>query len=133
MKTENQELVQEIVQLGAYQLAQLAGTKDPKSQDSPGAVFLKSIRDSIIEFYQEGDLNEQSFNEITSNSPSIWYHEIMDQYVDLELYRETDLKNYSYRIEETEVSIMDIAATELSDAAYLLGQAIVQKLGVTLD
>jgi hypothetical protein len=38
-----------------------------------------------------------------------------------------------YRIEETEVSIMDIAATELSDAAYLLGQAIVQKLGVTLD
>jgi hypothetical protein len=133
MKTENQEVVQEIVQLGAYQLAHLAGTNDPDSQESAGAVFLKSVRDSIIEFYQEGDLNEQTFNEITSQSPSIYYYEVMQEYVDLGLYRETNLKNYTYRIEETELNITDIATIELADVAHTLGYAIIGKLGITLD
>lgn len=127
---ENIEQVKETEQLGAYQLAHLAGTNDPTGQDSPGAKFLKSVRDMIIESYLEEDLTEVTFNEIISNSPSIWYSEVMDEYNDLSLWKDTDLQNYIEQIKEDKINITDIAAIQLIDVAYRLGYAILEKLEV---
>lgn len=128
----DKETVKEIEELGAYQLAHLAGTHDPEGQDSPGAKFLKSVRDMIIEMYLEDDLTDTTFSEIVSGAPSIYYSEVMDEYNDLSLWQDTDLQDYIEQIKEGKINITDIAAIQLIDVGYRLGYAILNKLGVEL-
>lgn len=129
---ENLEQIKEVEKMGAYWLAQLAGVSDPDSQESAGAVFLKSIRDSIVEFHLEGDLTETTFNEIISGAPSIYYHEVMAEYTDLALWQHTDLRNYVEQIKEGKIEVTDIAAIQLIEVGYILGYAILNELGVEL-
>jgi hypothetical protein len=97
---ENQEQVQEVKQLGAYQLAQLAGVSDPDSQESKGALFLKSIRDMLVEMYIEGDLTEITFNEIIGGAPSIYFSDVIEEYNNDELLKllalEIRYQNHAY-------------------------------------
>lgn len=129
---ENLEQIKEVEQLGAYQLAGLAGASDPSSQESKGALFLKSIRDMLVEMYIEGDLTETTFNEVISGAPSIYYSEVMEEYNDLSLWKETDLKDYIEQIKEDKIGITDIAAIQLINTGYNLGYALLQKMGVEL-
>lgn len=129
---ENQEIIDEIKKLGPYQLANIAGASDPSSLESAGAVFLKSVRDMIIEMYEAGDLTETTFHEIISQSPSIYYSEVMDEYNDLSLWRDTDLKDYIEQIKEGKINITDIAAIQLIDIGYRLGYTLLEKLEIEL-
>lgn len=96
----------DVRELNSRQLARLADVSSPDSLDSPGALFLARVRDSIVDAAGEvgrlvdedgcivGDDEASDLaHEVADEAPSIYTHEVWTQFVDLCAYDE-DLEDY---------------------------------------
>lgn len=92
--------------LNAWQLAHLADVPSPDSLESPGALFLASVRDSLVDAAGEvgrlvddegcivGDDEASDLaHELADETTPIYTHDVWAQFVDLSAYNE-DLEGY---------------------------------------
>ena len=86
----------ELNALSAYALARLADCNDPDTLDSDGAEFLKSIRDDVVETFENDNWSADTYATIwgiaDSNVP-VMTHDIAKAFVDLCAYNE-DVSDY---------------------------------------
>lgn len=75
-----------------YDLARIASVYTPDSETSPGADFLRWVRDSYVEAREEGRLEERSrddlFHEIADGAVPIYTHPMFLTFIDLGAYEE---------------------------------------------
>jgi hypothetical protein len=86
----------ELNSLNAYELARIADCGDPDTLDSDGAEFLKSIRDDVVETFENDNWSADTYATIwgiaDSNVP-VMTHDIAKAFVDLCAYNE-DVSDY---------------------------------------
>ena len=86
----------ELNALSAYALARLADCNDPDTLESDGAEFLKSIRDDVVETFENDNWSADTYATIwgiaDSNVP-IMTHDIAKAFIDLCAYNE-DVSDY---------------------------------------
>ena len=93
----------------AYHLSDVAGVQGPDNRESPGALFLRTVRDSTVDFYTEVDEVRRG---ILETGDDVWWHEhthhLADEAVPLPTHRRwqvfTDLCLWS------DESVLDIPA-----------------------
>ena len=81
----------ELKALTAYELARLADSSDPDTLDSIGAEFLKSVRDDVLEFFENDNWSSDTYATIWGIADSavpVMTHDIAKVFVDLCAYRE---------------------------------------------
>lgn len=85
-----------IKQHNHYALARLAGCLDADNSQSPGALFLTGVRDHLVEAVEyrmaigdtltdavEALRNGDDLHEVADGAPSVYTHEIWQQFTDL--------------------------------------------------
>ena len=78
----------------AYRLANESDCHGPDSNESPGAKFLESVRDAVVEAfdYNNKDVNDDTAQDIVSeaadNGPDIYTHAMWSEFLDLCAYNE---------------------------------------------
>lgn len=89
--------LQDIRDMSAYWLANVAGCMCPDATDSAGAEFLLRVRDDIVELLDDETVNldaldridnNGAIHEIADNAPSVYTHTCWQQFVDLGAYQE---------------------------------------------
>lgn len=78
--------------MSANELAHLAECGSPDSPTSPGAAFLASVRDSLVENIEKGYLDPDDpsdlVHEIADDAPDVYTHTRWLEFVDLAAYQE---------------------------------------------
>lgn len=86
--------IDEMRNASAYVLADMADCGAPDSRESPGAVMLASVRDSVVEAIEHGRVTLDDFDdrgqlhEIADGAPSVYTYTIWQTFVDLAAYQE---------------------------------------------
>lgn len=74
--------------LTVWQLARLAECLDPDSSSTPGADFLRGIREACSAAIEEGYADEDSAHEIADSAVPIYTHKRWGAFVDIGAYEE---------------------------------------------
>lgn len=116
-----------IREMTAYELSRLADCGTPDHSESSGALFLKSIRDEVLEAFGETELDESidedRVHQIADNAPDVYTHKRWQEFVDLQAYDE-DVNDYLTGTE----NLTTIAGLALYVIAERLVTALVQEL-----
>ncbi|WLW38545.1 hypothetical protein [Streptomyces phage Vanseggelen] len=130
-------IIEDIKGRGPVRLAGDAETLDPDTQDSPGARFLKSVRDSVVEsveyvagsdglslaeaaeFVRDGD----AIGEIADSAPSVYTHQLWSEFLDLGGYRE-DLEAHELNVADLNV----IPGVALYHIAWRLASVLLEEI-----
>src|SRR5262245_1287171 len=80
--------IEEIRGLTAFRLADVAECLCPDSPDSPGALFLTSVRDAWIEAIEDGPVHDDQIHEIADNAPDVYTYQRWCEFVDLGAWQE---------------------------------------------
>ena len=93
----------------AYHLSDVAGVQGPDNRESPGALFLRTVRDSTVDFYTEA--TDEHRGTVEAGDDDWWHehtHHLADEAVPLPTHRRwqvfTDLCLWS------DESVLDIPA-----------------------
>jgi hypothetical protein len=116
--------VEEAKRLGGYELAKLADCCFPDTLDSPGALFLGSVRDQVIDAWDAGQLSRDATDAI---------HEIADSAPDVYTYTRwlefTDLGGWEEEVGWLgDATLTDLAGLALYQIAARLVTALVDQL-----
>jgi hypothetical protein len=124
---------QSIEEMNAYHLAEAVGCATPDTPESPGAVFLTSVRDRVLEAIGDvddddlvklGDALEDTRHEIADNAPDVYTATRWAEFTDLGAYRE-DLSDIGF----SAVGAPTIdGATDLTAAAGTALYSIAERL-----
>ncbi|AXQ61124.1 OCR-like antirestriction protein [Streptomyces phage Hank144] len=119
------DIIDEIKQYGPYSLSGKAEVSQPDTHNSPGALFLISIRDAVVEAFEEyGAVDERKHGEIADAAPSVMTHEKWQQFVDLCAYQE-DLSDFGETVKQGIDATADLA---LFNIAHRLVGALVEEI-----
>jgi len=93
MGTITDELTADIARRSAFNLAGDAECASPDTSDSPGADFLKGVRDSVLDQWESvDDIHEPNYagtvHEIADAAVPIYTHNMWSAFVDLAAYQE---------------------------------------------
>ncbi|AKY03376.1 hypothetical protein FDI81_gp69 [Streptomyces phage Hydra] len=131
------DIIEDIKQRGAYSLAGDADTLDPDGHTSAGALLLTSVRDAVIEAVewrvendgltlaeaaedvQDGD----AIGEIADSAPSVYTHQLWQEFVDLGGYRE-DLEPHDLNGDD----LSKIAGIALYHIAWRLASVLLDEI-----
>jgi hypothetical protein len=80
--------IKDLKDLKVYELSRLAECGSPDSQTSPGALFLTSVRDDVVDQLERYDSDMIDTHEIADGAPSVYTHQLWCEFVDLEAYNE---------------------------------------------
>lgn len=112
-------MISEIRELSAFSLsADCPDIVSPDTMDSSGAVFLTDVRDAIVDAWELGEFDEgddhDTIAELSDGAPSVYTHELWEQFVDLAAYR---------------VDISELWGGALEDAPGLALYLVAERLG----
>lgn len=120
----------EVKEENAYWLAGMAGCGTPDSQESAGARFLVSVRDSLVEAVEYGRIGPDATedvsdvaHEIADDAPSVYTHTRWTEFVDLAAYQEEEETGEGWSADPFEM-----AGDALSQIAYRLVIALADDL-----
>ncbi|AKY03748.1 OCR-like antirestriction protein [Streptomyces phage Lannister] len=130
-------IIEEIKQRGAFSLAGDAETLDPDSHTSAGAQFLTSVRDATIERIEWAVENDgltlveaaedfrdgDAIGEVADGAPSIYTHQVWQEFVDLGAYRE-DLEPHDLNGDD----LSKIAGIALYHVAWRLASVLAEEI-----
>jgi hypothetical protein len=119
------DAVESIRERVCYDLTDLADCADPDYGDSPGAQYLRAVRDSVLEWWEDerdtSDPDEASHERVDSLVP-IYNHERWTTFVDLAAYHE-DLDDFGRPDDMTDAAGV---------ALYLVGRRLFEALAQEL-
>jgi hypothetical protein len=100
-------------------LSDLAGCFAPDTAESAGAVFLRNLRDAVIDGAERGDTMDRQWIEmVAADAPSPYTHPRWSEFVDLG----------AYQVDTSEVSGKQVDASALTDHAGLCLTLIAETL-----
>ncbi|QDK03791.1 OCR-like antirestriction protein [Streptomyces phage Werner] len=131
------DIMADIKGYGPYWLAREADTMEPDDHNSAGALFLASVRDSVIERVEwEVEHNEltlveaaeevrdgDALGEIADGAPSVYTYDAWKQFVDLGAFRE-DLEPHELKMSELD----KVAGIALYHVAYRLASVLLEQI-----
>jgi hypothetical protein len=121
----------EILAMSAYDLAKMADVATPDNLDSPGAMFLHSVRTEVVEAWRddrlarvEDDLDGDVIHLIADEAPSVYTYRRFQELLDLAAFSE-ELESDLIGKEPT---MIDMAGLALYQIAERLAYALVEKI-----
>lgn len=115
--------VDDIKGYSAYELSDLADCHTPNRSISAGAEFLLSVRDCVVERYEQGDINEDTSHQIADEAPDPYTYNRWQEFTDLGGWEE-DLDD----LVETGATMTMQAGVALYQIAERLAQKIIRML-----
>lgn len=126
-------VVEEINSISVFRLSRIADCVEPDSDSSPGGWFLRDMRDSVVDLWENDELRDDNYQdkiaELAGNAPDAYTYELWKEFVDLGAFRE-DVSDY---ISELPEDLSDIPRAALRVIAERLGFALFEMLRASDD
>jgi hypothetical protein len=126
-------IVKEIKNMSVPVLASIADCVLPDSDSSPGGRFLRCMRDSVVDLWENDGLRDDNYQDeiakLAGNTPEVYTYELWKGFVDLGAFRE----GVSDYISELPEDLSDIPRVALRAIAERLGFALFEMLRVAGD